>query len=153
MSETINDPHGLIAKTTGVVCAYVANHHVTVPDLTALVATVHGALTALATGATAAPAEAAPEPATAARIRKSITPDALISFIDGKPYKTLKRHLTKNGLDPRSYRERYGLPHDYPTTAASYSEHRSALARNAGLGHRPQSAAAASRRSAKRAAA
>jgi predicted transcriptional regulator len=66
-----------------------------------------------------------------------------ISFIDGKSYKTLKRHLTKHGLDPQSYRERYGLPADYPTTSANYSAQRSALAKSLGLGQpgRSQSAA------------
>ena len=57
-----------------------------------------------------------------------------MSFVDGKTYKTLKRHLTGAGLDPASYRQRYGLPSDYPMTAPSYSEQRSALAKSLGLG-------------------
>lgn len=81
-----------------------------------------------------APAEEVVEKPTPAQIRKSITPDALISFIDGKQYKMLKRHLRAHGLDPHAYRERYGLPADYPTTAPSYSEQRSALAKGLGLG-------------------
>ena len=71
---------------------------------------------------------------TPAQIRKSIRPDGLVSFIDGKSYKTLKRHLTKHGLDPQSYRDRFGLPSDYPTTSANYSAQRSALAKSLGLG-------------------
>ena len=78
---------------------------------------------------------------TAAQIRKSITPDALTSFVDGKRYKTLKRHLSKHGLDPHSYRAKFGLPTDYPMVSPSYSEARSALAKNIGLG-RPGRAAA-----------
>ena len=74
------------------------------------------------------------EKPTAAEIRKSITPDALISFIDGKPYKTLKRHLTGHGLDPQSYRLRYSLPADYPMVAANYATKRSELAKSLGLG-------------------
>lgn len=70
----------------------------------------------------------------AAEIRKSITPDALISFIDGKPYKTLKRHLTTHGLDPAGYRAKYGLPADYPIVSEKYSAARSELARTLGLG-------------------
>lgn len=70
-----------------------------------------------------------------AQIRKSITPDALISFVDGKPYKTLKRHLTGNGMTIEEYRERYGLPRYYPSTAGSYSEERSKLALALGLGN------------------
>ncbi len=70
----------------------------------------------------------------AAQIRKSVRYDGIVSFIDGKTYKTLKRHLTKHGLDPQSYRDRYGLPADYPMVTASYSEQRSALAKAIGLG-------------------
>ena len=72
--------------------------------------------------------------ATPAQIRKSVTPDALISFIDGKPYKTLRRHLTLRGLTPEQYRAKWGLAPDYPMTSASYSEQRSELARALGLG-------------------
>ena len=74
------------------------------------------------------------EKATPAEIKRSITPDALISFIDGKPYKTLKRHLTGHGLDPQSYRLRYGLPADYPMVATNYAAQRSELAKSLGLG-------------------
>lgn len=71
---------------------------------------------------------------TAAQVRKSITPDALISFIDNKPYKTLKRHLRVHGMTVEGYRAKFGLPDDYPSTAASYSAQRSALAKSLGLG-------------------
>jgi predicted transcriptional regulator len=69
-----------------------------------------------------------------AQIRRSITRDALISFLDGKPYKTLKRHVGKHGLTPEGYRARFGLPSDYPMVASSYSERRSAIANSIGLG-------------------
>ena len=82
----------------------------------------------------AEPARVELEKPTPAQIRKSITHDGLVSFVDGKTYKTLKRHLTGAGLDPASYRQRYGLPSDYPMTAPSYSEQRSALAKSLGLG-------------------
>ena len=114
------------------VAAFVSANHVQVAELLALIASVHAALTGLGKEAVAEPA--APEKATAAQIKKSIAPDALISFIDGKPYKTLKRHLTKNGLTMESYWARYGLSSDYPSTAASYSAKRSELARSFGLG-------------------
>ncbi len=65
---------------------------------------------------------------------KSITPDALISFIDGKPYKTLRRHLTARGFDPETYRKRYGLPADYPMVAPSYSARRSEISRDNSFG-------------------
>ncbi|TXM66800.1 MucR family transcriptional regulator [Methylobacterium sp. WL12] len=119
------------------VAAYVSNNRVSVNELPGLIGTVHAALNGIASGTGAAgasaPAEEVEKP-TAAQIRKSIRPDGLVSFIDGKPYKTLKRHLTKHGLNPHSYRAKFGLPADYPTTAASYSEARSALAKNIGLG-------------------
>jgi predicted transcriptional regulator len=67
-------------------------------------------------------------------IRKSVRPDGLISFIDGKPYKTLKRHLSKHGLTVAEYKEKFGLPKDYPTTASDYSAKRSEMARSLGLG-------------------
>lgn len=82
-----------------------------------------------------APAEEVEKP-TASQIRKSITPDHLISFIDGQKYKTLKRHLTKHGLTIEGYRERYGLPTDYPSVSSNYSAQRSQLAKTLGLGQR-----------------
>ena len=102
-------------------------------NLPALIGKVHSALLALAEGH-ASPVEEPAPAITAAQIRKSVQHDRLISFIDGKSYKTLKRHLTKHGLDPHTYRERYGLPADYPTTSANYSAQRSALAKSLGLG-------------------
>jgi predicted transcriptional regulator len=114
------------------VSAYVSNNSVSVSELPGLIASVHATLTGMANGPVSTEPEV--EKPTPSQIRKSITPDALISFIDGKPYKTLKRHLTKHGLDLHSYRARYGLPADYPTTAASYSAQRSELARSLGLG-------------------
>lgn len=127
-----------IDQTVGIVAAYVSNNHVQVSELPALIAATHAALTGL--GQPAVPAEPEFERPTPAQIRKSITHEALISFIDGKAYKTLKRHLTKQGLDPLSYRQRYGLPPDYPMVAPSYSETRSALALSLGLGKKATSA-------------
>ena len=66
----------------------------------------------------------------------TITPDYLISLEDGRRYKSLRRHLGARGLTPEQYREKWGLPHDYPMVAASYSARRSELARNIGLGRK-----------------
>lgn len=90
-------------------------------------------------------AEAAPPaeytPATTAR--KSLSSkDHIISMIDGKPYKTLRRHLATNGLTPNEYRERYGLKADYPMVAENYSESRRAMAKQIGLGRKPKGDAA-----------
>lgn len=70
--------------------------------------------------------------------RKSLaTPDHIISMIDGKPYKMLRRHLANNGMTPAEYRERYNLKADYPMVAATYSESRRAMAKKIGLGRKP----------------
>lgn len=134
MSETAPTSQlDYIERTVDVVAAYVSNNSVPTADLPTLIASVHEALNRVASGPADQTTESVEKP-TPAQIRKSIRPDGLISFIDGKSYKTLKRHLTKHGLDPHSYRERYGLPADYPTTSANYSAQRSALAKSLGLG-------------------
>jgi predicted transcriptional regulator len=144
MEDSISDPHRVeidfVELTADIVSAYVANNSVPVPDLPTLLSGVHAALTGL--GQFNAPSEPDFKRATPAQIKKSITPDALISFIDGKPYKTLKRHLTGNGMTIEQYRQRYGLPPDYPTTASNYSAMRAEFARNAGLGHKRRGPAA-----------
>ncbi|TXM96804.1 MucR family transcriptional regulator, partial [Methylobacterium sp. WL64] len=114
-AETLDaQPVDFIELTADIVSAYVSKNAVRPSDMPELLASVHAAIAGLSQGsATAAPAT---EKLTPSQIRKSITPDALISFIDGKPYKTLKRHLTGNGMTIEQYRERYGLPRDYPST-------------------------------------
>ncbi len=134
------DPIDFVELTADIVSAYVANNSVPVPHLPSLLSGVHAALAGL--GHTTGSSEPEFKKATPAQIKKSITPDALISFIDGKPYKTLKRHLTGNGMTIEQYRQRYGLPPDYPTTASNYSAMRAEFARNAGLGHKRRSPAA-----------
>ena len=129
-----------IEQASDIVSAYVSNNSVPISELPGLLAGVHAALTKLSAPA-ATVTETAEKP-TPAQIRKSVTPDALISFIDGKPYKTLKRHLSRNGLTIEQYRERFGLPRDYPSTAASYSAQRSELARSLGLGQQRRKSAA-----------
>lgn len=117
------------------VSAYVSNNHVAPADLAALIASVHAAMNGLANGTgTSEAIEPKAEKLTPAQIRKSVTKDALISFLDGKGYKTLKRHLTAHGLTPDTYRVQFGLPSDYPMVAAAYSEVRSGLAKSLGLG-------------------
>ncbi|MDR7039655.1 putative transcriptional regulator [Methylobacterium sp. BE186] len=123
-----------------IVAAYVSSNSLPLTDLPALISSVHAALSGLTAESAEAEAESASRP-TPAQVRKSITPDALISFIDGKPYKTLKRHLSTHGLDIHAYRQRYGLPNDYPSTAANYSAQRSQLAKSLGLGQQRRPAA------------
>lgn len=130
----------LIDISVEIVSAYVKRNHVSAAELPSLVRTVHATLSTLACDTTRSEAVEAVETSTPTQVRKSITPDALISFIDGRSYKTLKRHLSSHGLDPRRYRERYGLPKDYPMVAASYAALRSELAKAIGLG-RPATSA------------
>jgi predicted transcriptional regulator len=139
VSFPTSDEGSFIDLTAIIVSAYVASNRVPPADLPALLSSIHAALAGLS--GPAASAETTPEKLTPAQIRKSITPDALISFVDGKPYKTLKRHLAGNGMTIEEYRERFGLPRDYPSTAASYSAQRSAMARSIGLGQQRQKAA------------
>jgi predicted transcriptional regulator len=69
-------------------------------------------------------------------VNESVSPEYIISLIDGKPYKMLRRHLGRHGYSPDAYREAYGLPHDYPMVAPRYAERRSEIAKETGLGHR-----------------
>jgi len=119
-----------------IVAAYVSNNSVPVSELPDLIRKMHGAIVGLASGSASVVTDqiAEIEKPTPAQIRKSVQQDGLVSFLDGKAYKTLKRHLTANDLSPQSYRERYGLPADYPMVAPSYAERRSALAKAIGLG-------------------
>ncbi|WP_342167277.1 MucR family transcriptional regulator [Methylobacterium sp. SD21] len=129
-------PEALIELTTGIVVAYVSSNSVPASELPLLIVRVHRAITER-TSSTESVNPATTEPSdrpNAAQIRRSFDKDGIISFIDGKIYKTLKRHLTSHGLDPNSYRVRYGLPADYPMVAPSYAERRSALAKAIGLG-------------------
>jgi predicted transcriptional regulator len=124
--------------TADIVSSYVANNSVHRGDLPSVIASVHAALQDLA-----APKQAEPEkPEPRISIRKSITPDFLISLEDGKQYKTLKRHLGKLGLTAEEYRAKWGLPADYPMVAPSYAAKRSELARSSGLGQMRRKSAA-----------
>ena len=132
--ETVDQANSVdrLDMMADIVSAYVANNNVPATDLPGLIASTHAALARL--GPDPSARAAVHEKATPAQIKKSIGPDTLISFLDGKPYKTLKRHISTSGLGPESYRERFGLPRDYPMVSASYSRQRSQLARDLGLG-------------------
>lgn len=120
--------------------AYVANNKVESSDLAALIQSTRAALVDEPAATEAAPVEHVP----AVSIRKSLaSKDHLISLIDGKPYKTLKRHLAANGLTTEEYRVRYGLPKTYPMVAPAYAEMRRDVAQRNGLGQRPAAAKAA----------
>lgn len=115
---------------TDIVAAYVSNNPVQAVQLPTLIREVHATLFALAS---ASPDARVAEPAVS--IKKSITDDYLICLEDGKKFKSLKRHLrAKYDMSPEEYREKWGLPHDYPMVAPSYARKRSKLAKEMGLG-------------------
>jgi predicted transcriptional regulator len=125
----------------GIVSAYVSNNSVAAADLPGLIANVHDALVKAGSGAVAEPvAELKP----AVPVKKSVTPDYIISLEDGKKYKSLKRHLrTAYDMSPEDYRAKWGLPADYPMVAPNYAAARSELARKMGLGRQRAKAAPA----------
>jgi predicted transcriptional regulator len=140
MNDSTSSPQGNhTGLAVDIVAAYVSNNSVPAAELSNLIFSIYSALSSLDRGG--ASKASAVEKLTPAQIRKSVTPDALISFVDGKPYKTLKRHLNRHGMTIEEYRQRYGLPRDYPSTAANYSEQRSALAKSLGLGNQRRKAA------------
>lgn len=138
----MSDELDIASLTAEITAAFVSNNRVAPDELAGVVLNVHAALSGVG-DAPAAPTEELPAKATAAQIRRSITPDKLISFIDGKGYSTLKRHLTANGMDIHAYRARYGLPADYPSVAPAYAHKRSEMAKALGLGQLGRAKAAA----------
>jgi predicted transcriptional regulator len=124
----------LIDLSTEIVSAYVSHNALSVNDLPKLIADVHSALRGLRS---ANPAEPAEELKPAVPVKKSIAADYLICLEDGKKFKSLKRHLrTHYNLSPEEYREKWGLPADYPMVAPNYSATRSRLAKDNGLGRK-----------------
>ncbi|WP_018431133.1 MucR family transcriptional regulator [Hoeflea sp. 108] len=134
MTEVLSKPNDqLIELTADIVSAYVSNNPIPAGDLPGLIAQIHTSISTLV--AAAVPAEVPPTPRV--QIKKTITPDYLISLEDGKHYKTLRRHLSIRGLTPDQYRAKWGLPADYPMVAAKYAAQRSQLAKELGLGRKP----------------
>lgn len=121
----------LLALTSDIVAAHVSNNVVAVAELPNLIEQVHKTLSII--GGASEPVPDRPTPAVP--IRKSITPDFIICLDDGKKLKMLKRHLkTSYNMTPDEYRERWGLPSDYPMVAPNYAKQRSKLAKAIGLG-------------------
>ncbi|MBE7183809.1 MAG: MucR family transcriptional regulator [Methylobacterium mesophilicum] len=121
-----------LKRTGRIVQAYVSHNYVRSQDLPFLIATVHAALTALRLGS--------PRPELKSKLVPPIDPkrtvfaDRIISLETGRPMASLTKHLAVRGMTPEQYREKWGLPHDYPMVAANHSAQRSALAKRIGLG-------------------
>lgn len=127
-----------VAYATEIVAAYVRNHAVDADEVPALIRSVHACLAGLGSVET----EAEPlKPAVP--IKKSVQKDYIICLEDGQKFKSLKRHLrSKYDMTPDEYREKWGLPPDYPMVAPGYSAQRSKLAKNMGLGKQDKKASA-----------
>ncbi len=133
-TPTTEENSVFIELTSELVGAYVSNNPLAASDLPALLRDVHAALSGLA-------GEPEPEevekPKPPVSIRKSLGQDYLICLEDGKKFKSLKRHLkTHYDMSPDQYREKWGLPADYPMVAPAYAEQRSRLAKEMGLGQK-----------------
>lgn len=133
MSDKPNQSE-LLGLTTEIVSAHAANNTLTSAELTQLIQDVYSTLAHV--GTEKAPAE---KPRPAVSPKKSIFPDYIICLEDGKKLKMLKRHLkTSYNMTPDEYRKRWGLAADYPMVAPNYAKHRSALAKQIGLGTKPR---------------
>ena len=122
----------LITQTADIVSAYVSNNTVPASEIPALISQVHSALMRVSRGHGDMPTEPL-KPAIS--VKKSITPDHIVCLEDGKKFKSLKRHLrTQYNMTPEQYREKWGLPPDYPMVAPNYAAARSQLAKKMGLG-------------------
>ncbi|RWB67603.1 MucR family transcriptional regulator [Mesorhizobium sp.] len=119
-----------IELTAGIVSAYVSNNPVPTGHLPDLIASVNRSVESLAGKAQPAPVDLIP----AVNPKRSIFPDHIICLDDGKPFKSLKRHLATLGMTADEYRAKWNLPADYPMVAPNYSEKRSMLAKASGLG-------------------
>ena len=120
--------------TASIVAAYVRNNSVSSSELPNLIAETHAALSRAAGRAEPVERE---ESKPKIAVKKSVLPDYIICLEDGKKFKSLKRHLrTHYNMSPEEYREKWGLPHDYPMVAPNYAQARSQLAKKMGLGMR-----------------
>lgn len=125
-------PTDVAGLTATIVSAFVENNSIGPHELPALIASVASALKGATGAAAAAPTEALKP---AVPVRRSVRPDAIICLEDGQAMKSLKRHLAAHHqLTPEQYRQRWGLPSDYPMVAPDYAARRSELAKAAGLG-------------------
>ena len=135
----------------------VPSNRVNAEDVPAFLRTMHATISELSSAPTSsgeAVEDSAPEQefTPAVSVRKSLaSKDHILSMIDGKPYKTLKRHLSGHGLTPEQYRERYNLKSDYPMVAETYSTARREMAHKIGLGSKGRQARAAAAPTPKRA--
>jgi predicted transcriptional regulator len=124
----------LMEYTVEIVSSFVSNNTVAADDLPALIAATHQALSRVGGEVTGTERD---DQKPAISVKRSVTPEYIVCLEDGKKFKSLKRHLrTHYNLSPEQYREKWGLPHDYPMVAPNYAAARSDLAKKMGLGTR-----------------
>ena len=132
VEKAMNESTNPVELAAEIVSAYVSNNSVPSSELPALLNDVHAAIVRVASGSQPVVAEAL-KPAVAPK--KSVTSEYIVCLEDGRKFKSLKRHLrTQYNLSPEEYREKWGLPSDYPMVAPAYAKARSALAKQMGLG-------------------
>ena len=136
----MNDQSDQVAMAADLTAAWLGNPHTraSIDEVASFFMTMHASVSNLgneAAGTQESETAARYEPATTAR-KSLASPEHIISMIDGKKYRTLRRHLSSHGLSPDDYRKRYNLKADYPMVAVSYSEARRAMAKSIGLGRK-----------------
>ena len=139
------DDNNTLELATDLTIAWLSNPNTraSADEVADILLKMHGVIRGLASPSEQEQEVPAVEYTPAVSVRKSLASnDHLISMIDGKPYKTLRRHLSGHGLTPEQYRERYNLASDYPMVAPSYSERRREMAKHIGLGRKPKAAPA-----------
>jgi predicted transcriptional regulator len=133
-SDRTHPQSELLALTTEIVTAHLSNNPAPSSEVPGLIQTVFDTLSMLANEKEPIPTVLTP----AVPIRRSVTDEYIVCLEDGKKLKLLKQHLmTAYGMTPEQYRAKWGLPHDYPMTAPSYSRRRQELAKAIGLGRKP----------------
>ena len=140
MSDDLSDVNA-VELATELTIAWLsnANTRASAEEVPAFLSRMHEAVSGLSGATGGGDATAATEHTPAVSVRKSLaSKDHIISLIDGKPYKTLRRHLSGHGMTPEQYRERYNLKSDYPMVAETYSQHRRDMAKKIGLGRKPR---------------
>ena len=125
----------LLELSTEIVSAYCSNNAIKNDNIPNLIQSVHASLVTIAALGSVTQEKSEP----IVPIKKSVTPDYLVCLEDGKKHKLLKRHLsTAHNMTPNEYRQRWGLPSDYPMAAPNYAKNRSILAKKIGLGTKPR---------------
>lgn len=133
MSDTANGPD-VLGLTAQIVSAHVSNNSVSTDALPALIQDIYRTLASIGQGE---PVVEKQQPAVP--VKKSVYADHIVCLEDGKKLKMLKRHLkTAYNMTPDQYRDKWGLPPDYPMVAPNYAKHRSSLAKKIGLGTKPR---------------